>query len=102
MGKEIVPSIVWNKEALRSFQKIYCCIFEDSYSNAEKVRIGILKIISTIPNQPTKFGLDQYKKTNLGNFRYFEKYSLRIAFKHTETEIRILRIRHVKQEPKSF
>lgn len=45
---------------------------------------------------------DKFKKNNPGNYRAFEKYSYRIAYKHTATEIRILRVRHVKQEPKEY
>ncbi|MBV6641754.1 MAG: type II toxin-antitoxin system RelE/ParE family toxin [Cyclobacteriaceae bacterium] len=75
---------------------------QDSYSNAEKVKNGIEIIIDQLPKHPQKYPLDKFKINNPGNYRAFEKYSLRVTYRHTETEIRILRIRYVKQEPKKF
>ena len=39
---------------------------------------------------------------NDGNFWSFESNSLRIAYLITDKHIRILRVRHVKQEPKHY
>ncbi len=90
----------WNKRASQRFRKIYTEILEESYSNAEKVRQEITETIDQLPSHPEKYPPDKYKKDNPGNYRAFEKYSYRITYKHTDMEIRILRIRHVKQEPK--
>jgi plasmid stabilization system protein ParE len=96
------PEIVWNNKALASFKKAYEHIKEDSYINAEKVKEGITKIVDSLPDHPEKHPLDKYKKNNQGNYRAFEKYSYRVAYKITENEIIILRLRHVKQEPKGY
>jgi plasmid stabilization system protein ParE len=75
---------------------------KNQYSNAERVTTGIVKIIDGLIDHPEKYPPDKFKKDNPGNYRAFEKYSYRIAYKHTDKEIRILRIRHVKQEPKEY
>ena len=96
------PVVIWNKLASGYFRNTYQRIKQESYTNAEKVREGISKIIDGLPKHPQKFPPDKYKKDNPGNYRAFEKYSFRIAYKHTENEVRILRMRHVKQEPKEY
>ena len=96
------PVIIWNNRASIYFKKAYHQIKEESYTNAEKVREGITRIIDRLPHHPEKYPPDKFKKSNPGNYRAFEKYSYRIAYKHTIEEIRILRIRHVKQEPKEY
>ena len=102
MVKEPRLVVVWNKQAVAYFRKAYQHIKEESFRNAEKVREGITKIVDGLPDHPEKHTHDKYKRNNRGNYRAFEKYSFRIAYKITEKEIRILRMRHVKQEPKEF
>lgn len=102
MVRKTKSVVVWDKPAYASLQQAYNYIKEDSLSNAEKVREGILKIVDALPDHPEKHPPDNYKKSNKGNYRAFEKYSLRVAYKIAEKEIIILRIRHVKQEPKEY
>ena len=102
MVKKFRFVVVWNNRASAYFKKAYEQIREDSYSNAEKVREGVTKIVDNLPDHPEKHPPDKYKKNNKGNYRAFEKYSYRVAYKITEKEIRILRVRHVKQEPKEY
>jgi len=94
--------VSWDKPAYASLQRIFEYIKQDSPTNADKVREGILKITGSLPDHPEKYPPDKLKKDNPGNYRAFEKYSYRVAYKHTEKEIKILRIRHVKQEPKEY
>lgn len=102
MVEKTKPIVVWNNRASAHFRKVYNYIKEKSPSNAEKVRNGIIKMIDALPNHPERHAPDKFKKNNPGNYRSFEKYSYRVAYKHTKQEIRILRIRHVKQEPKEY
>lgn len=95
-----LPVVNWNLQASKRFKKIYDQILEDSFSGAQKVRNEINAVIDILPDNPEIYPLDKYKRDNPGNYRAFEKHSYRIAYRHTEKEIRILRIRHVKQEPK--
>lgn len=87
--KKEKPVVLWNIRASIYFRKAYEYIKDESYTNAEKVRNGIVKVIDNLP-------------TNPGKYRAFEKYSYRIAYKHTDNEVRIIRMRHVKQEPKEY
>jgi plasmid stabilization system protein ParE len=96
------PIIVWNNLASAQLKKIYEHIKNDSDSNAEKVRNGITKIVDSLVDYPEKHPPDKFKKNNPGNYRAFEKYSLRVSYRHTDKVIKILRIRHVKQEPKEY
>jgi plasmid stabilization system protein ParE len=69
---------------------------------AERVEEIILTSIQKLNPNPEVHPPDKFKKNNAGQFRSFEKVSLRIAYKVTDNQIRILRIRHVKQEPKEY
>jgi plasmid stabilization system protein ParE len=93
--KSSLPTVNWNKRASQRLKNIYHEILQDSYSNAEKVRSGIVEIVDQLPSHPEKYPPDKYKKANQGDYRAFEKYSYRKAYKHTDKEIRILRIRYV-------
>jgi plasmid stabilization system protein ParE len=97
------PLVVsWDKEAYASLQRIYMYIKQDSLVNAEKVKNGKLKITKSLSENPTKYPPDKFKSKNQGSYRAFEKYSYRAAYKHSKKEIKILRIRHVKQEPLAY
>jgi plasmid stabilization system protein ParE len=77
-------------------------IKKDSPANADKVGEGILKITHALSDKPEKYPPEKFKKDNLGNYRVFEKYSYRVSYKIPVKRIKILRIRHVKQEPKEY
>ena len=70
--------------------------------NAEKVEGAILGNLSKSLSNPERFPPDKFKKNNDGIFRAFETHSYRVAYKFTKKEVRVLRIRHVKQEPKEY
>ena len=94
--------VAWDKPAYSSLQLAYDHIKEGSLANAEQVLEGILKITVGLPDHPEKYPRDKFKKNNPGNYRAFEKYSYRVAYKITEQEIIVLRVRHVKQEPLEY
>jgi plasmid stabilization system protein ParE len=77
-------------------------ISTDSVLQAERVEQEILAAINSILVNPEKHPPDKFKRNNAGNFRAFEIVSFRIAYKVTESQVRILRIRHVKQEPRHY
>ena len=96
------PNVVWNKVAEVSLKREYKRIKEDSPKNAEKVRGEILAATRKLADHPEMFPPDKFKNQNPGNYRAFEKHSYRVAYRHTEKEVRILRFRHIKQEPKEY
>jgi len=93
--------VSWDTHARDSFKKQIKRIAQDSFQSAEKVIDDILELIDQIADYPEKYPPDKFKKDNNGSFRAFEKHNLRIAYFITDT-IRILRIRHVRQEPKEY
>lgn len=96
------PILVWNKVAEASLEREYKRIKEDSPKNAEKVKNEIFAETRRLPDHPEIHPPDKFKNQNPGNYRAFERHSFRVAYRHTEREIRILRFRHVKQEPKLY
>jgi len=95
-------SVRWNLAAFKKFEKAIKYIKEDSSLNAENVRIEINSEIDSIAIYPQKYPVDKYKKKNDGNYRAFEIYHYRIAYKITNAKIIILRFRSTHQEPKSY
>jgi len=64
--------------------------------------LKIIRIVDELFNHPMRFPEDKYKTLNKGDNRAFEKYSLRITYKIEESQIIIIRCRHIMQGPKSF
>ena len=103
MVEKSKPTVVWNKRAYASLKKAYQTIKEDSLKNAGIVRDEILRITrEELPANPEKYPPDKFKRNNQGDHRAFERYSYRISYRYKSGEIRILRLRHVKQEPKEY
>lgn len=84
MVKKNLPVVNWNNRASIALKKAYDRILEESYSNAELVKNGIRGIVDSLSENPEKYPPDKYRKNNLGNYRAFEAYSYRVAYKHTE------------------
>jgi len=99
MGK---PEIIWDVNARNSFKKQIDHIKKDSLQAAEMVRDDIFDILNDLPANPLKFPADKFKADNNGNSRAFEKHSIRIAYLVSESYIKILRVRHVRQEPQQY
>ena len=96
------PTVSWNKSAYTALQNAYEYIEETSPVSAKKVKDTILSMTRRLPEHPERYPLDKFKRSNPGNYRAFEKFSLRIAYRHNEKEVRILQCRHVKQQPKFY
>lgn len=94
-------SVVWDIHAKSTFKKHIKRIAEDSLQSAEQVRDDLLQLIDDLPYSPEKYPPDKFKRDNDGSFRAFEKHNLRVAYLITN-HIRILRVRHVRQEPQTY
>lgn len=94
--------VIWDKVAKTQLKKAYNRIKEESLQGAETVKNGILESVGKIPEHPQKYPPDKLKKDNPGNYRAFEIFNYRIAYKITEENIQVLRVRHVKREPLSY
>lgn len=99
----MVKSIIkWDEEAKKSLLAIIAYIKKDSAQNAENVKQTILKTIREIPLHPERYSPDKFKENNSGNYRAFEIYHIRIAYKTEPNAIKIIRIRSTWQEPLEY
>ena len=99
---EKVRKLIWDEQALIALEKSLKWISKTSIQQAEQVEQAILEKLERIRVHPELYPPDKYRSDNPGNYRAFETHSYRIGYRHTEDEIKILRFRHVKQEPKSY
>jgi mRNA-degrading endonuclease RelE of RelBE toxin-antitoxin system len=98
VDKSMLP-IIWDKEAKKQLKEAYDKLLEDTFKGAVTVRDGKLDAVEQIPEQPHKYPTDKFKNNNAGNYRAFELHNYRIAYKITDENTQILRIRHTKREP---
>jgi plasmid stabilization system protein ParE len=69
---------------------------------AQKVLKTILDMTEGLKENPDIYPTDKYRSNNKGDIRAFEKYSLRVAYQVTETEIRIINVRHTSRDPLEY
>jgi hypothetical protein len=74
----------------------------DSMQAAQKVKSEILATTKLISATPELFAVDLLKDNNDGSYRAFFIYSYRIAYKISDGNILILRIRHTSREPEEY
>ncbi|MEQ9285919.1 MAG: type II toxin-antitoxin system RelE/ParE family toxin [Cyclobacteriaceae bacterium] len=94
--------LTWNKSAANRLSRELKRISQDSILQAERVEEGILKCLDRALKNPESYPLDKYKLKNNGDHRAFETHSYRVSYRHLKNEVRVLRIRHVKQCPKDY
>lgn len=70
--------------------------------NAEKVKNDLLTAILKLSAHLEKFSPDKYHVHNDGSFRAFELHRYKVSYRFTKNEIRIIRIRHTKRNPKNY
>ena len=90
--------ITWSKTSVKQFAKAKKYIHHQSVQNAEKVRLGIIEKISSLPANPEFYLPDKYKKINDGSYRALEIHHYRISYRILSDEIKIVRFRHVKRQ----
>jgi plasmid stabilization system protein ParE len=98
----VVREVKWSLTAQKQLLKAHKYILEDSYQNAEKVKLKILLSTRRLNEMPEKHPADKYHKNNKGNYRAYEIYHYRKAYKITKSEIIITRVRHTKMESKLY
>ena len=98
----VKKSLVWDSEAVFQFEEAYNFLKEKSPPSAQKVKDAILIELKNLPLHPENYELDRFKVNNNGQYRAFEIYSYRIAYRVLDSEIRILRLRHSSREPKQY
>jgi len=94
--------VVWDELARTALKEAYNHIKSDSLQQAEKVKQEIIATSQKLSDYPEMYPPDKYRKDKDARFRAFEKYSYRISYFIAEDVIRVLRFRHVKQEPQEY
>ncbi len=100
MAKE--RRLIWDRQALVRFRKSLDWISDNSIQQAELVETAILEKLNIAIKNPEYFPPDKFKKVNDGSLRAFETHSYRVSYRIRDFEIRIVRFRHVKQNPIEF
>jgi len=98
----MVKKIIWPLSTQKQLTKAYKYILKDSYQNAEKVKASILASTRKLTDSPDVHPPDKYRKNNDGSFRAYELLHYRIAYRITEKEIIIVRVRHTSMEPRKY
>lgn len=94
--------IVWAEDALEALCSALEWISAQSIQNAERFESELLEKLEQARKNPERFPPDRYKMDNAGAFRSFVSHNIRLSYKVTKNEIRVLRIRHIRQEPKHY
>ncbi|RYY52617.1 MAG: type II toxin-antitoxin system RelE/ParE family toxin [Chitinophagaceae bacterium] len=95
-------SIKWDKNAVLYFSEAIKYIRKDSDVNADNVKRDILEKINELSSRPEIHPPDKFKQYNNGEYRAFELHRYRIAYRMSDTEIIIARVRHTRQEPQEY
>jgi plasmid stabilization system protein ParE len=100
MGKVVI----WSEPSLQHLSLIHGYILKESGSltTADNVIDKIIKSTQILSNQPKINPPDKFKLNNNGDYRAYEIYSYRIAYRILLNKVRILRIRHTSQEPLKY
>lgn len=94
--------VVWDEVARAALREAYGHIKKDSLKQAEKVKQEIIAASQKLSDHPEMHPPDKYRKDKDTRFRAFEKYGYRLSYFIAEDTIRVLRFRHVKQEPQDY
>ncbi len=92
--------LVWDKGALKHLKEIYDFLKKgEDLAFANEVKNTILTTTQELIKNPFIFEQDRFKFDSDSSYRAFVKYKYRVAYKITEKQIRILRVRHTSREP---
>jgi plasmid stabilization system protein ParE len=94
--------IVIDDPAKEYLKQALLYIKKDSPQNAEKIGKRIRDDIKNIPRYPERYPPDKDHLDNDGSYRVMTLFSFRISYYIGDNIIRIVRIRHSKQEPKEY
>jgi len=95
--------IKWNKTAIQQLLDAVRFIEENGFhSYAEQLENEILSRIRNIPQNPSIYPLDKYRRDNDGSYHAFEVDHYRVSYRAKKEEIRIVRIRHTSRKPRKY
>lgn len=91
--------ISWTKRATQQLLALAAFIGETSEQQSRKVVLALHTTIAQAAKNPLRFSPDNYRVSNDGAYRAFQKYRYRVTYRILMQEIRIVYIRHVRQKP---
>ena len=97
-----IYTLNWTSKSQKQMKKAYDYISENSADAAEKVINEIVSAVEKAIIKPEIYRPDKYKINNDGTYRAFELYHYRIAYRYKDNVIRVLHVRHTKQNPQSY
>ena len=92
-------TVIWTKTASSQLSQSLKYLKKKSIVSADKIKDEIIATASNLSNHPEIHPLDRFKTNNDGSIRAFEKYSYRVSYKVSQSQIVILRVRHTSREP---
>ncbi len=102
MVGEEKTKVVWSYQAKTELRLAWEFISLTSPEYARQVVYDITGATNKLLENPTRFPPDRFRKDNQGDFRAFEIHQYRIAYQITKAQIKILRLRHVRQKPLEY
>ena len=95
-------NLIWTATARNQLEEVYKYVAQDSIIQADKLFDKIMVSVFDILKQPERYAPDKFKKDNKGNYRAFEIYRYRIAYRISKDSIYIVRIRSTDQNPRLY
>lgn len=95
--------VIWDEDARANFKQAIAHIKKNSLQNAEKIKKEILVSTNSLINEPERLHApDKYRMNNDGSYRAYEIHKFRVSYFVGKDNIRIIRFRHVSQEPQTY
>jgi plasmid stabilization system protein ParE len=102
MVGEEKTKVVWSHQAKTELRLAWEFISLTSPEYARKLVHDITATTNGLLENPTRYPPDRFRIGNHGDFRAFEIHQYRIAYQITKAQIKILRLRHVRQKPLEY
>ncbi|MGD1845888.1 MAG: type II toxin-antitoxin system RelE/ParE family toxin [Salibacteraceae bacterium] len=94
--------VLWDEQAKEGPKEICKQIKKDAPEAAKKVQRSVLAKTRELSIKAEVYQKDGFKASNTGAYRAFEHYSCRVTYKIEGAQIRILRVRHARQNPLDY
>lgn len=91
--------LIIDNEARQQLQNAYAYIKKDLPQNAQKVKNKILTSIRELISNPEVHMPDSFRLNNDSSYRAYEIYNYSITYHISQTQIRVIRIRHSRMNP---
>ena len=101
MKKKSLP-VRWDSKAVESLHDIYTFIKVESPTAAQKVRKTLLTLAKNLGDHPEKYAKEPYLEKESNNYRSVNKWSYKLIYEVTQSEVIILMVFHTSQDTKKI